>query len=62
MAKQQILWGYADVAGHCEISNAVARQWKVRGKLPEPDFVVSGSPAWWPATIQKWWDGNAGQA
>ena len=56
MAKSaKVLWGYTDVAAHCNVTAAVVRQWKTRGKIVDPDFVVSGSSAWWPATIEKWW-------
>lgn len=30
------------------------RQWKSEGKMPEPDAIVGGSPAWNERTIEKW--------
>lgn len=53
----KVLWGYAEIAELTELSSTLLRQWKVRGRLPEPDYLLSGSPGWEPATIRSWWDG-----
>lgn len=51
----KVLWGYAELAAHTEVSATLLRQWKVRGRLPEPDYLLSGSPGWEPETIVSWW-------
>lgn len=33
------------------------RQWRQRGQLPPPDYMVSGTPIWERSTIDAWDDG-----
>lgn len=48
------LWGVEDVAQHLEIEVMTAYQWRRRGKLPEPDYLVSGRPIWIADKFRRW--------
>lgn len=48
------LWGIDDVAKYLGITATAAYTWRHRGKLPDPEWIVSGRPIWRPATIRKW--------
>lgn len=49
---------YKDLAARWDVPAATLRQWKKRGKLPEPDYEFGGSPVWEPKTIEKWEDNH----
>ena len=41
--------GVAEIAALLRVEAQTARNWRTRGVLPEPDWTVSGGPAWsWP--------------
>lgn len=44
---------YADLAERWGMEENTLRQWRFRGKLPEPDLVVGNSPAWYEKTIAE---------
>ncbi len=48
------LVGLTDIPELLGIARQTARQWRTRGVLPEPQAVVSGSPAWERRTIIDW--------
>lgn len=48
------LLGYAEIEAVTGIPSNLLRQWAKRGKLPEPDFRVGQSPAWYRTTIDAW--------
>lgn len=45
---------YADLSRRHGVSVNTLRQWRLRGKIPEPDYRVSGSPAWKESTLASW--------
>ena len=46
--------GLSDIARRLGVAQQTAKQWKLRGLLPEPKWTVGGRPAWdWPQ-IEKW--------
>lgn len=49
------LWTYAQIADLTGISAATLRVWRLRGKLPAPDYEIGPWPAWKPTTIESWW-------
>lgn len=53
-----MILSYRDLAKRWGIREATLRQWRRRGKLPEPDLVVSGSPAWKLETIKTMEDND----
>lgn len=49
--------GTAGIAVILDVSDATPRQWRVRGKLPEPTYLVDGMhPIWSRADIGAWFD------
>lgn len=52
--KKPTLWGVEDVAAALRITVDAAYQWKRRGKLPEPDWTVSGRPVWDADKVKGW--------
>lgn len=46
--------GLSDIADRLGVKRQTAKDWKLRGLLPPPKWVVGGRPAWdWPQ-IEKW--------
>jgi predicted DNA-binding transcriptional regulator AlpA len=45
---------YDEIQERTGIPYNTLRVWKVRGKMPEPDYTVGQSPAWLPAHIEPW--------
>lgn len=45
---------YPEIEALTGVSQNLLRQWSYRGKLPEPDFRIGRSPAWYKATIDEW--------
>ncbi len=54
------LWGLEDVAGALGITAETAAVWRHRGKLPEPDWIVSGRPVWNAAQVRRWIERQGG--
>lgn len=46
--------GLADIADRLGVARQTAKQWNARKLLPPPKWMVSGSPAWNWADIEKW--------
>jgi len=46
--------GLSDIARRFHVKPQTAYQWKYRGLLPEPRWVVSGQPAWDANDITTW--------
>lgn len=49
------LLGLADLARECGVSDQVAKNWHIRGKLPEPDFWHGARkrPLWKRVTLSE---------
>lgn len=57
MSKQPTpLWTYAQISDLTGVSANTLRQWRMRGKLPTPDYDIGSWPAWNPGTITTWWE------
>jgi predicted site-specific integrase-resolvase len=48
------LVGLVEIAERCGVARQTARQWRHRGLLPEPGWMVSGAPIWEWRTIEEW--------
>jgi hypothetical protein len=48
------LLGIREAAEMIGVTYETLGVWKARGKFVEPDWILSGSPVWKPATIRKW--------
>lgn len=46
--------GLAEMAERLGVKPQTARMWRHRNLLPEPDWTVSGQPAWSWSTIEAW--------
>lgn len=46
--------GPQEVATFLAVKRPTVQQWLFRGVLPDPDFIVSGFPAWKKRTIVRW--------
>lgn len=46
--------GMAEVAALMGVKLRTVHQWRFRGVLPSPDFIVNDGPAWKRLTILKW--------
>lgn len=46
--------GIAEIAGRLDVKRQTVDQWRHRGLLPEPEWTVSGNPAWKWQTIERW--------
>ena len=46
--------GVADIAERLGVQTQTVAMWRYRDLLPEPEWTISGQPAWnWP-TIEAW--------
>lgn len=45
---------YHEISRATGIPAGTLRQWSNRGKLPEPDFRIGQSPAWYRTTFDAW--------
>lgn len=48
--------GVLEIADRLGVKQQTVAMWKYRGLLPEPKWVVSGSPAWDWKDIERWAD------
>lgn len=48
------LVGYSEIAERLGVSRRTVETWRQREILPEPEWIVSGSPIWRGATITRW--------
>lgn len=48
------VYDIARLASLLGVTPAHIRVWKMRGRVPEPDFYVAGHPAWWSDSIADW--------
>lgn len=48
------LVGLVEIADLLEVERQTPRAWRLRGVLPDPDYVISGTPVWRRATIERW--------
>jgi predicted site-specific integrase-resolvase len=46
--------GLSDIANRLGVAHQTAKQWKLRGLLPEPRWTVSGRPAWEWKDVERW--------
>jgi hypothetical protein len=46
--------GLAEMAERLGVKAQTARMWRHRNLLPEPEWTVSGQPAWNWSTIEEW--------
>jgi ParB family chromosome partitioning protein len=46
--------GVAEIADRLGVKVGTVHQWVHRGRLPDPDFRVSGIPCWWTPTVDAW--------
>lgn len=52
---------YQDISDLTGIPKGTLRQWRARGKLPEPDYMPprptgSTMPLWSQQAIEEWWE------
>ena len=59
MATTLELWGIEDLAEALGVSVNTAYVWNHRGKLPEPEWIVSGRPIWRATKMRKWIEAGA---
>ena len=46
--------GIREIAERLGVKRATVDIWRIRKVLPDPEWTISGNPAWnWP-TIQRW--------
>jgi len=43
-----------EIAGLLGVPRQTVDSWRWKGRLPEPDFMVSNRPLWYKATIVQW--------
>ncbi len=48
------LVGIREISVLLGVQKRTVDQWRRRDVLPDPDFVVSGSPVWWVDRIVAW--------
>lgn len=46
--------GLTEIAKRLGVESKTAQQWRYRKLLPEPQYTVSGQPAWEWRKIEKW--------
>lgn len=46
--------GREEIAAMLDVKIGTVSQWITRGIFPGEDMRVSGSPLWWPATVEEW--------
>ena len=54
MPSQLDLVGLLEIADRLGVAHQTVRQWRRRGLLPAPSWVVSGVPIWEWTTIRTW--------
>lgn len=53
------LVGLTEICDYTGLPCGTIDVWRHRGKLPAPDWIVSGRPVWWEETIHEWWANHA---
>lgn len=48
------LVGLAELVDRLGTTRLTVDSWRARGRLPEPEYVVGGRPAWRWSTIKRW--------
>jgi predicted DNA-binding transcriptional regulator AlpA len=43
-----------DLAAAVGVKPTTIRQWRLKGKLPEPDAVIGRTPAWTEEHVEEW--------
>lgn len=46
--------GADEIARRLDVKPETVHQWRYHALLPDPDYTVSGRPAWDWRTIEKW--------
>lgn len=49
--------GTKEIAKRLGVNEATVRHWRSNRpelEFPDPDWTVSGNPAWWWPTVKKW--------
>lgn len=54
MAGKPDLVGLMEIAEMFGVELNTPRMWRKRGRLPEPDWMVSTTPVWYRRTIVAW--------
>jgi uncharacterized protein YjcR len=44
----------AEIAQRLGVKQSTVHVWRYRNLLPEPDWTISGQPAWQWATVKRW--------
>ena len=53
------LVGLTEICDYTGLPRGTIDVWRHRGKLPEPDWIVSRRPIWREETITDWWANHA---
>lgn len=56
------LWRPPDIARWAGVSGRAVRGWRAIGKLPPPDYLIAGRPAWRRETIERHFAANLDEA
>jgi len=48
------LVGIVEIAARLAVDRGTVDKWRWRGVLPDPDWVVSGTPVWRWSTVRMW--------
>lgn len=46
--------GIREIAERLGVQRRTIDQWRIRGRMPAPDWMVGGRPAWAWETIRSW--------
>ncbi len=48
------LLGLVEIAELLDVERETPRKWRKRNVLPEPDYMISGTPVWRREVIERW--------